>query len=83
MHRHHISNPDYDRDRKYNEALSRTFEFPSGYTFQLKDIRIETYSEKSPWTRIIGVASQPDIPMMVDLVDGTGESIVTVKRSPD
>ena len=73
---HHVAHPDYNRDQKYNEALSREFVFAERITFKLEDIRIETYSEGRPWTRIIGYASQPGIPMTVDLLDDTGESIL-------
>ncbi|NRB75860.1 MAG: hypothetical protein HRU46_15990 [Verrucomicrobiales bacterium] len=83
VHRTHTSNPNYDRDRKFNEALSKTFQFSDGFEFRLNDIRIETYSEKRPWTRIIGSASTPDVPMVLDLIDETGDSILATGPTDD
>ena len=83
VHRIHSANPDYDRDRKFNEALSKTFQFSEGFEFHLNDIRIQTYSEKRPWTRIIGSASKPDVPMVIDLIDETGDSILAAGPTND
>lgn len=83
VHTIHSANPDYDRDRKFNEGLAKSFQFRDGFEFRLQDIRIQTYSKENPWTRIIGTASKPDVPMVVDLVDETGDSILATGPTND
>ncbi len=62
-------------EREYNQQLQKVFEFADGFTFQVEDVRIKVFGKNRPSTRIIGIGSRPDIPMAVDLIDETGESI--------
>ncbi len=63
-------------EKEYNQRLQRVFEFPGGFTFQVEDVRIQTFGEAKSSTRIIGSGNRPDVPMTVDLIDETGETIL-------
>ncbi len=62
-------------EKEYNQRLQKVFEFEDGFTFQVEDVRITVFGEARPWTRIVGSGSSPDVPMTVDLIDETGETI--------
>jgi len=73
---HTLSHSAAIHEREYNQALRKAFEFSDGFTFQLEDVQIKTFSDGKPSTRIIGRGNRSDVPITVDLIDETGESIL-------